>query len=337
MKALNLYSSRPLRNVLAFLSLACAPLLAGTYPIDRLVDESELIVVAKVSMGTPIVRGYLDWAQGEHPNLPYMHTASIIREIKGQCEKSITIKHFIGDGPYIGPVPGETQMLFLRHFKDIYIPVTHHLVAVPALEGPGALRRSDSTDLQVVMDEMGMVLVSPDATAESKDAVLFATLLGPPDEKFDQYLRAGYRTSDKWLQYRFMLTLINRNDISTLAEAQELLLGGTLQGRDEELLANAIGRLSNPGAVPVLKTLLKSPDPMLRNAAVEGMRHSAGMLEVPLLIDALDDPDQKVARGASSALWDITGKRVCDAQELRENLPFCVESWQQWAHRDPTK
>ena len=67
------------------------------------------------------------------------------------------------------------------------------------------------------------------------------------------------------------------------------------------------------------------------------MRHSAGTLEVPLLIDALDDPDQKVARGASSALWDITGKRVCDAQELRENLPFCVESWQQWAHRDPTK
>ena len=41
------------------------------------------------------------------------------------------------------------------------------------------------------MDEMGMVLVSPDVTAESKDAVLFATLLGPPDEKFDLYLRAG--------------------------------------------------------------------------------------------------------------------------------------------------
>jgi hypothetical protein len=189
------------------------------------------------------------------------------------------------------------------------------------------------------MEEMGMVLVSPDATAERKDDVLFATLRGPPDEKFDQYLRVGYRMSDKWLQYRFMLTLINRNDVSTLADAQELLLGGTLQGRDGEGLANAIGSLSNPGAVPVLKTLLKSPDPMLRDAAVEGMRHSAGVSEVPLLIDALDDPDENVAGSASLALGEITGKHelICGEREIREDRPKCVERWRNWADYDPAK
>jgi hypothetical protein len=198
---------------------------------------------------------------------------------------------------------------------------------------------SHSTPLQQVMEELGQVVASPTKAQWEKAKVLSQTLTLPPQTSFDNWLKAGLNTPDDDVRSMIMIVLIRRNDVSTLPSVQELLLSGSYSKERKQGIVTAIGHLSNPEALPTLKSFIRSNEVAVRKAAARGLGQIGDASSVPLLISALDDSDEAVRHQAVLSLGLITGQSewICSEREFQQNGHKYVQHWREWASRRDQK
>src|SRR5262249_51676525 len=109
--------------------------------------------------------------------------------------------------------------------------------------------------------------------------------------------------------------------------------------RTESVPRYAIGNLiyslpniSDPRAVPILSSLLRSGDVLVRRAAAEALRNTASQGAVRPLVAALADPDRQVQYSAVIGLADITRQpewRPLD-EEFRASPQRYIQHWRDW-------
>ena len=98
------------------------------------------------------------------------------------------------------------------------------------------------------------------------------------------------------------------------------------------LLLPALGACGGTPRKPLdVPTALGDPNPAVRTDAVNALRQTRDVDQVPRLIEMLDDPDDGVRMSAVAALEDLTGRRTDyrpwgDAEARRE----AVLEWRAW-------
>jgi HEAT repeats len=125
-----------------------------------------------------------------------------------------------------------------------------------------------------------------------------------PDET-DQLLEELSHDRKKGLAGGALRLRIERQDIEALAEALDALAAGDSWTR---ALPWALGKVRTPEAVPLLGRALKYDDPKVRYYACEALRHILADEVAPLLIEAIDDSDLRVAHTALVGLYHLERK-----------------------------
>ena len=150
-------------------------------------------------------------------------------------------------------------------------------------------------------------------------------------------LRKVADNSDQTLRVHAVAALLNRNDISRL-ETAEQLLSGTPAINDQYLLSNlayALANIRDSKAIPVLARLLKSRLLETRRGAVEALRSTGDSTAIKPLAGALDDSDSRVRYQAVMGLAEITrqGSMGPAIDLYGSNESYYLEYWRNWARR----
>jgi HEAT repeat protein len=134
-----------------------------------------------------------------------------------------------------------------------------------------------------------------------------------------------------------------------LDAAWSLAQRGDFSGRDVMIealesepltAAEMLGRIGAPWSVDALSTLLRHPDPGVRNEAILGLARTNRTAAVPALIDALEDPDEERREDARVALVSLVGPRIAqvlasDGASLPGERRAALDFWRQNAPQFP--
>ncbi|HEX5413595.1 MAG TPA: HEAT repeat domain-containing protein [Terriglobia bacterium] len=108
-------------------------------------------------------------------------------------------------------------------------------------------------------------------------------------------------------------------------------LARTLKGYEQAMAIESAGLLGGDKAVSFLLNFLRSPDPLVRGAAVRGLAGTASRNAVGPLIQELGDSDASVRENASFALTQLTHRSVSQHALPAEADPASTfQIWVNW-------
>jgi HEAT repeat protein len=161
-----------------------------------------------------------------------------------------------------------------------------------------------------VLCELAEAIRSPSITADQKQQLLF-DLQQVRSPLLLSALTSALKSDDKTLQLNAAIALLQRNDLSGMPIAADLLIHGapSIPAYLMHNLSSAIGRdVKDPRAVPSLTEILReSKDVYARRAAASALRNTGSPTAILALKDALNDNDSQVRYYAVIGLAEITG------------------------------
>jgi hypothetical protein len=328
-------------GVLVALSSSATAYPGKRLQLEQLVAASDLIVVVDLSNIQSI--GTTEERVDGNPITAdsYRADVHVLRSLKGSSPDRFTIV-FYTPQVFVG-YPGITtglQMAFLKRQKGGYVFADRHYPVLPASDV--TIRQSSGSlagPLGLVVEELGRVISSAAASPRDKWMVLARAYGIPKLASFAFALQLGLQnTNDDDLRCRMEAELISRDDLSQLNSVGNLLLKGSFNEKQKELLLSVItNEVKNPDASPVLARLLHSDDAGTRRAGAEALWHSASPSAVPELLKALLDQDERVRFYAVRALADLNdepkwGPSFAEFQERQQQY---LSHWQDWATSRP--
>jgi hypothetical protein len=305
------------------------------------VATSDIVAVANVTSIQEGGKSSIQIKDSAVPARQIVARAVVLRNIKGQPEHDIAIHVLANDSIGYREIKTGTQLLFLRREGVEYVPTSSSYPALPALPQRDREQKKDAgvrpsapgnpasvtyvqamrtpvqpKDVEAVIDELGNVVASPEATAEQKSLVLHLSYGLPAQRSFDDQLIAGLNTSGEDVRYRILTALIWRNNAEQMPAVRDLLVRGDLPAPFKGPLLSAISyRLKTSAALPALGTLMQSGDVAVRRASVMAIRRSSTAAAIPLLGSALGDSDRIVQYEAVRGLAEITNSKEWSVSE----------------------
>ncbi len=292
--------------------LFCGALLAQPFSLTSLIQKSDVIVVGAVrtvhQTGTTEVRVGAERLSATN----FQAEVQVDRILKGACPESLAIVRFLipksaGFVGYTGVGAPSYRTLFLRKVENYFVFADPAFPSLPGVSHVGLPAFSDV--ISGVINELSQVLASQKTTEMDKLEAIFGVQSVPaPDAT--KVLRAQLDGSPA-VRAAAIAALIERNDLSALVAAQELLMNPPPQTPNYLLnnIASAIARgIRDEGAIPVLNTLLRSRDIATRRAASDALRKTGSTRALSALAKALNDSDSEVRYYAVIGLAEITNQ-----------------------------
>ena len=286
--------------------------------LSGLIRQADVIVVARAFNLTDLGRT-TDQSQTDCAPCGPQHQLAVTLHIKrliyGQPQQSdLTVKYLVGEQPngkaeYSELVDSDYRLFFLKSgdgqnylFADQYYPF---LVALN--EPPAEMLGGTPYDRAVA--EITNVLVSPTASSDNRIRAVSSLEFAKTRQAL-LALRKASEDPDVRVRYYSMASLFRHNDITKINDGVDVLLHRAAsldRSLVDTLRAGIDVGVRDPGAIPALDRLLKSPNPEDRRSAV-GALNRMGPGGRALLTKALDDDDQKVRFAAVTGLATVTGE-----------------------------
>jgi hypothetical protein len=329
-----------------FVFAALLPLLASFclvcfgYPLQplrlrQLVDASDVIAIADVTVAEGAGRINVDVDGNTLEAVPYQADVQPIRFLKGSGPQHIAVSFFT-PLEYVGypGVASSRQMVFLKFRDGLYSFVDPHYPTLPVTASADV--GAPATDpLEGVIIELGKVLASPSEPAGKKWQVMSIAYALRSFPIYMSYLRAAVTAANQPdLKYRIQAELITRDDLTDLPTVGDLLLKGGLTDRQREMFLSAISNvLKDPRALPTLRRLLSSETLSVRRAAAEAMWHIGDPSEIKDLLRLLSDEDDRIrfcaVRGLAIAVNEPSWGP--SPGEFEEHEDKYIQHWLEWA------
>ncbi len=326
---------------LLFLMLLSVPSLIGatlvpSIDLAALTRESSQIIVGRITTVRDAGRVTVEWRGHSLPARRQIAEIQVTRSIKGQAEDNVAFQLIRPDASsgYGDVTVKQFGIFFLKGNPNDGLTVTspYYPSVIAALEAPSL----SGDDLNKVITEIVNALTSSGTSAADKvKAIILLNQIRT--SQVTEELRKVADNSDQTLRVHAVAALLNRNDISRL-ETAEQLLSGTPAINDQYLLSNlayALANIRDSKAIPVLARLLKSRLLETRRGAVEALRSTGDSTAIKPLAGALDDSDSRVRYQAVMGLAEITRQdSMGPAIDLYgTNESHYLEYWRNWARR----
>jgi hypothetical protein len=336
------------RSRLCFSLSLCILVSVRSYPvgvrnlhIEDLVKASDVIAIAEVIDVKAI---------GAAPPIPFRdqlleaqaYTSNVLlrRIVKGTAADSLTVEYALPTSSvgYRGLRQG-TRIIFLRRQQGHYSLADPYYPDFPAVvthSGTAGLPSTISDCGTSVVRELLAVIASDTASPAEKGQILQVDYALPANHEVVAAFREGLASAQEAeLRQRLQGELIRFGDVSELPSVAQLLLTDSAARDQRAWLLYVIGnRLSDRRAIPALEPLLRSGDDSLREAAVEALWHIADPAAAPVLLKALQDPDEQVRFYAVRAFSDIANEPGWGGpgeSEFRQHQQKYLSHWQDWA------
>lgn len=307
--------------------------------IDELVSQSDVVVVADVGAAQRVEATSVLFSGRILPGQRYRMEATSLYTLAGVSPDQLTLEFALPDASTsYQPVRRGTRMIFLKQSGEVYTPTNPYYPDLPALRTkPAETEGLDGAD--AVIAELAAVVGSPDASVELKrETLIYAYAIAKDNSSFTNGLLRGFgNTLDEDTRRWMQTVLFSRGDISTLPEACDALLSGTLSPDEKKGLIYGVGtRLTNLRSTPELARLLQSPDEEVRRAGALALWHTVTADSKQALIQALNDEDFEVREYAMRGLADLTGQpQWGPGPAAYENDPEKYrQHWLEWAKQN---
>lgn len=318
--------------------------------IQRLVAQSDLIVVAKIIKVAKIADGQVN-IHGQIFPADIMEAAAQAAEtLKGVRQDSMLVIRFAvpispaGSVGYGRLISQQDRLLFLRNFPPDggYQPTNPYYPSLPAARTRNVISNSErdvnptklkEVEAQVVSIECQTISSGYESSSARMEAIW--SLKGVADTCLASALHKAFESSDRDLRLTAAAALLKLNDIQVLGaairEADQLPIDSYLRLN----LASAIrDGIRSKGAVLDIVPMLKSKDPRMRRAAASALHNIGTVSCVPGLVIALSDEDKDTRYYAVIGLGEIERQpdQKPSMEDFDRNPSSYVSYWQAWAN-----
>ncbi|MGH9432523.1 MAG: HEAT repeat domain-containing protein [Terriglobia bacterium] len=316
-----------------FVAVAAWASLVPNLDLQALVDDSGAVVVGQVVAvtaqgrtvaGTQSVSGTLMQAD-----------LRVEKTLKGRPGRQrLTFQFFFPDAPmaYRRIPKGQFGVFFLRksaggyEVANSYYPFVVACPASPPAEG--------SIPEQVVA-EVAYVLRCANASSESRQAAVY-TLRAVRTAASTAALKVAARDPNMRVRCSALATMLRRNDISLLPEAQAILLHPPPSADPNCVDSIAYGirdGVRDARAIRLLEPLLHASNVRARRAAAAALRATGDPSAIGPLTEALWDTDLDVRYYAVVGLGEITGQNEWTpaVDYFAQNEQKFLTHWREWA------
>lgn len=171
-------------------------------------------------------------------------------------------------------------------------------------------------------------------TAEDR-RVAVSVLRGALTDHATELLRQGTKDRDSVVRMQSISALLNRNDVETLAIAEQTLLNPPT-GTDSYLLDNiaaALEGIKDLRAIPALQRLLQSSNDRTRIGSASALRQMHVSEAVEGLVIALGDNNRDVRYEGVIGLAEFTGQGewMPDTESFARDEQKYLDHWKEWA------
>jgi hypothetical protein len=304
--------------------------------LDRLTDESELIVTGElVSLQNgPTVQlreGSLEFAARSVTGV-----VSIDQILKGEAPaREISVKFFVPE-IFVGWRSVELRkylVFFLKTESTEQFRFTSPYIRTAAAYRGGQFE--GSTPIDRVVSAIYSAYSSAAARTDQK-LELISLLSSSKSSASTNVLRSILSSDDLALRLTADGALLERNDISGMAEAVEALL------RDSQVLPENVSHnllygiaegVKDPKSIPHLEQLLRSNDLETRRAATSALMHTHSSEAIAPLEIALEDSDFVVRYYGVVGLAEITGQIDWrpNMDVFRADQERYLKHWRDWS------
>jgi hypothetical protein len=306
----------------------------GVPPLDleKLLESSDLVVVGRVlsvSASGPAmaqVRGYTMLAQTITASLEVRYT------LKGAPHNQVSFSYilpstFVG---YRGVPVGKNRVIFLKSGPDGYVLANPFYPSLPATM---TLMPTGGPLFDEVLSQVAKVITTPDAPRDDRREAIRATY-GVQSETLRVALRSALDDPDQEFRLLAATELLLRNDLQALPIAVDAL---NAKEAPEDVLNNIrrslAARFQDERGIPLLTSLLKSPDAQTRRAAIVSLRNTTSTAALPGLSKGLYDADLEVRYFAVVGMAEITNQPEYRPllKEFQEDEARYLHYWLHWA------
>lgn len=258
---------------------------------------------------------------------------NVEKVIKGRVEGPTLALEFTASRGKIGRISAsQFGMFFLRKdAKGGYSVLNPYYPSVVASRNATT---AEGTDIDRVVAELADILTVAGASAEERRLAVFY-LNQTLTDSATEALRSAVRDRDSVVRLQAVASLLNRNDLSALRAAEEVLLNPPPR-TDEYLRTNisvALEGIKDARAIPTLGHLLKAGDVQTRRGAAAALRHMGTALVTKPLIYALNDSDREVRYQGVIGLAEITGQSEWgpSVDLFQHAEQRYLDHWREWA------
>jgi hypothetical protein len=276
--------------------------------VQQLVDEADLIIVGSIHSVSETGSVLLDVHGRRTPAKALVADILPDRVLKGAMDGPIVRVSFALPGLRAGygrVFAGTYELTFLKRNGRDYEFVNPYYPALPAVPGP---LEGDAPGDRVANAIAAQI---ESASTENRERINAIHALGTINNSTSiAALRKALGQSDENVRLSAAAILLEMQDLTGLAPAEQALLGDTTATNDAVLhnMRYAISELSASDAIPALVRLLKSQDDLTRRAVASGLRKVRSPQTISALAAALDDRDWEVRYYAVRGLAEITGE-----------------------------
>jgi len=315
-------------------------LAPGDAPVPHLdllalTHDADVIVVGQVAS---VWDGGSATANTESPTTEgrsMIASLNVQKMIKGRIDGTVLSFDFFVPRKYSGYGKiGTSQfgMFFLRkNANGDYIVVDPYYPFVIASRSATV---SEGTDMDRVIAELAGILTTPGSSPEERRTAVFFLDQTRTDAATNA-LRQAVRDKDTVVRLQAIAALLNRNDVSALGVAEDVLLHPS-PNTDEYLRTNisiALEGIKDSRAIPNLKSLLKAGDLQTRRGAAAALRHIGTSEAIEPLLASLNDSDRAVRYQAVIGLAEITGQFEWgpSVDLFQKDEQRYLTYWREWA------
>jgi hypothetical protein len=322
---------------LTFLLISWQSLATPIPPLSvpELVKNADLILVGEVVAIRDLGAGRLTLESGEKTGRLMRGEVRADEVLKGPADlQTVEFRFFWADEPigYSGVQLGWYRIILLKKVGSHYEFADPYHPSLVAARGAAETEPGDA--LERVTARIGRVLRSSEASSHQKREAIWA-LSTVKTESATLILRSALTQKDPAVRLGAAGALLERNDLSGIALAQDALLRGTANVSTEVLhnLRYAISEgVRSKEAAPVLGKLLRSQDVETRRAAASALWHSGTPASISFLVEALEDPDIEVRYYGVIGLAETMGQPDWrpNMDEFVSNQARYLNYWRAW-------
>jgi hypothetical protein len=292
--------------------------LANPLDLERLTNKADLIIIGRVSAISNAAQA----------------TLSIDKVVKGEVAAQTIDFQFFPNLPSACEriQPDLFAMFFLKRNEvgngyQILDPT------YPAVIAPTNPVLMNEPGLDRTVDIVGQVLLSGRSVEDRRVAV--NVLRSAQTDRATQLLGQSAKDNDVVVKMQSFSALVNRNDLQTLAIAEQILLNPPA-GPDQYLLDNisaALEGIKDPQAIPALQRLLRSSNTRTRLGAVSALRQMHTVEAVDGLVIALGDTNRDVRYEAVIGLAELTGQNewAPSIGTFEQEEQRYLDHWKEWS------
>jgi hypothetical protein len=318
------------------------------FSIQRLVAQSDLIVVARISQVSKIADVQVNIHGQIYPADMMEAVAEVEETLKGEPTDSTLAIRFAapispsGSVGYGSLVSQQDRLLFLRKTPGGgYEPSDPYYPSLPATRTGDAspnpipdVNRPKPEEVEAGIVSIECRTISAESEKPSARLEAIWSLNGVDGPCLRIALHNAFESSNQDLRLTAAMALLRRNDIQVLGtairEAEQLPMDSYLRLN----LASAIrDGIRSEGAVSEIVPMLKSKDAQMRRAAASALHNIGTISCVPGLVIALRDEDKDTRYYAVIGLAEIEGKpdQKPSMADFDQNPSPYVNYWQAWA------